>query len=241
MKRIVFAALVVAVSAALLGCAPAMTSKKEAFPKMYDERPLAILVLPPMNETTAADAKEYYSTTLAEPLTLMGYYVFPIEVVTEILRNDGLSDTELLLTVPPRKFKEYFGADAVLFVKITKWNTSYYIIGGHMTVGVDFVLKSTTSGEVLWRYEGNVQVDTTARSQGGGLAGLLIQVFATAIQTAATDYVPIAKQANAMVISTVPYGKYHPAHGTDQDAKIIKQTKDRDQDQGQKLPITPPN
>ncbi|NIS74702.1 MAG: hypothetical protein GTO08_05375, partial [Deltaproteobacteria bacterium] len=46
---------------------------------MYQEQPLTILVLPPMNETTAADAKEYYATTIAEPLSLQGFYVLPIE------------------------------------------------------------------------------------------------------------------------------------------------------------------
>jgi len=112
----------------LTACGQTHMTKYEAFPRMYAERPLAILVLPPINETTAADAKEYYSTTIAEPLSFSGYYVFPIEVISEIMKNEGLYDTEALLNLPPNKFKEYFGADAVMYIWIKKWSTSYILL-----------------------------------------------------------------------------------------------------------------
>ena len=41
----------------MLACGPKLTTKKESFPNIYDEKPLSILVLPPINMTTAADAK----------------------------------------------------------------------------------------------------------------------------------------------------------------------------------------
>lgn len=208
-------------------CAPKPLKKYEAFPKMYNERPLSILVLPPINETTAADAKEYYSTTIAEPLSLSGYYVYPIEVISDILKNEGIYDTETLVTTDPRKFKEYFGADGVMYIWIKKWDTAYYVAGGNVSVGVLCLLKSTTSGEPLWEYEGTIVQDTTAGGSGGGLIGLVVKVVATAIQTAATDYVPIAKRTNYMVLQTIPSGKYHPRFDKDRDDEvvIIKTTK----------------
>ncbi|WP_333654582.1 GNA1162 family protein [Dissulfurispira sp.] len=202
------------------GCASYAT-KKEAFPQMYNERPLSILVLPPINQTTAADAKEYYSVTVAEPLSLMGYYVFPIEVTSEILKNEGFYDTELLINTPPQKFRQYFGADAVMYIEILKWDTSYYVIGGNVKVSVDCVLKSTISGENLWKYGGTMVLDTTGGDGGvGGLAGLLVKVALTAAQTAAADYMPLARRANFMIMSSLPYGKYHPQHNQDGDSKI---------------------
>lgn len=204
----------------LTGCATHLT-KYEAFPKMYAERPLAILVLPPINETTAADAKEYYSTTIAEPLSLSGYYVFPIEVVSEIMKNEGLYDTEAILNLPLSKFKDYFGADAVMYIWIKKWSTSYYVIAGNVTVSIRAVIKSTTSGDDLWQYEGTIIEDTTVTSGGGGLIGLAVAVAATAVKTATTDYVPIAKRANYMILNTVPCGKYHPKHDKDREEKPV--------------------
>lgn len=213
-------AVAVSILFVLSACAPTVT-KKEAFPGMYQERPLAILVLPPINQTTAADAKEFYGTTLAEPLSYAGYYIFPIEVVTDMMQHEGAYDTEILVNVPPQKFKDYFGADAVLYSRITHWDTAYYVVGGHVTVGVAFLLKSTTTGEELWKYDGVLQV-STGGGGGGGLAGLVVQVVVTAIRTATTDYVPIARQANLMVISTLPYGKYHPMYGQDQETPVIQ-------------------
>jgi len=222
MKKRLIPAMTVCTLAVLSACAPNMVAKKDAFPLMYQEKPISILVLPPINETTAADAKEYYSTTLAQPLSYMGYYVFPIEVVTDMMKHEGAYDTETLINVPPQKFKEYFGADAVLFVKITKWDTAYYVIGGHVTVGLDCLLKSTTTGAELWKYDGVLQVSTGGGVGGGGLIGLAVQIAVTAIKTATADYIPVAQQANAMVISTIPTGRYHPKHGQDQEVQIMR-------------------
>ncbi|MCL5062164.1 MAG: DUF799 family lipoprotein [Nitrospiraceae bacterium] len=217
-----FRALIVFVLIFTAGCA-SYTTKKEAFPQMYNERPLSILVLPPINLTTASDAKEYYSVTVAEPLSLMGYYVFPMEVTSEILKNEGFYDTELLINTPPQKFRQYFGADAVMYIKVLKWDTSYYVIGGNVKVSVDCALKSTISGENLWKYDGTMVLDTTGSDGGaGGLAGLLVKVVLTAVQTAAADYMPVARQANFMTMSSLPYGKYHSQHNQDGDSKIIK-------------------
>jgi hypothetical protein len=205
----------------LTSCAPKQITKYEAFPNMYAERPKAILVLPPINETTAADAKEYYSVTIAEPMTLSGYYIYPIEVVSEIMKNEGIYDTEAILNIPPEKFREYFGADAVMYIWLQKWSTSYYVIAGNVSVSLRSVIKSTTTGEDIWHYEGTIIEDTSVTASGGGLAGLAVALIATAIKTAATDYVPIAKRANYVIINTMPYGQYHQDHGKDRDNKVV--------------------
>lgn len=84
----------------LSACGPKMVTKGEKFPLLYEEAPSAILVLPPINQTSAANAKEYYSTTIQEPLSFTGYYVFPYEVTAEILKMEGIYDAELLTDVP---------------------------------------------------------------------------------------------------------------------------------------------
>lgn len=210
----------------IVGCAPKhnYVTKGEKIPLMYQEHPVSILVLPPINQSTAADAKEYYSTTIAEPLSLFGYYVFPIEVTSDILKMEGIYDTELLLNTPPQKFKTYFGADAVLYTTIEKWNVTYMVIASNLTVAINCVLKSTASGETLWQYRGVVVVDLSGGSQSsGGIAGLIVKAVATAVKTAVVDYVPYAKRANYRALNTIPIGKYHGMHGKDMDVKFIEQ------------------
>lgn len=221
MKKIVYFYLGIFISF-FVGCAPQIT-KQEFSPKMYTEHPISILVLPPLNKSTAADAKEYYTTTIAEPLSNSGYYVFPTEVVGDILKQEGLSDTETMMNVPPRKFREFFGADAVMFVTIQKWNTTYAVLSGSVTVQLSCELRSTTSGEILWFYDGTVTVNTSGDSGGaGGLAGLLVQAASTAIKTAATGYVTLAQKANEQILLAIPYGKYHKDYNLDGKAKIEK-------------------
>jgi hypothetical protein len=206
-----------------MSCGKVIT-KSEAFPKMYEEKPVSILVLPPINESTAAEAKEYYVTTIAEPLSLTGYYVYPIEITTDIFFSEGMYDTELLDESSIPKFKEYFDADAVLLIKILKWDTSYFVVGGSVTVKVIYKLISTLTSETLWKYEGEIKVDTTGDSgDTGGLAGLLVKVVTTAVKTATTDYIPIAKKANVKALVSIPYGKYHNQFDKDREQKVVEE------------------
>ncbi|MEO5367663.1 MAG: DUF799 domain-containing protein [Magnetococcus sp. WYHC-3] len=204
------------------GCV-SMVNKGAEFPGIYEQRPVSILVLPPINKTTAADAKEYYSTTILEPLALQGYYVMPIGIINDIMKQEGLYDSDDVYDVAPQTFKKYFDADAVMTIRINQWESVYFVLGGYVAVGVDATLKSTTNGAQLWHYAGVIQVDTSGGNvSGAGLAGLLAKAIIAAAQTAMTDYVPIARVANFQMLSSMPFGKYHPQFGTDKDMEIVQ-------------------
>jgi hypothetical protein len=161
-------ALCLAVAVCLLaGCVKQVT-KGEKYPLMYTETPKSLLVLPPMNESTSAEAKPYYATTIQEILSYWGYYVYPYEVTTDILKMEGIYDAELLKDVPLAKFRQYFGADAVLFTTIKKWDVAYIVIASNLTVSIDAELKSTHSDQLLWDYNGTVVVDLSGGNTGGG-------------------------------------------------------------------------
>ena len=208
------------------GCSQtAPTTKGSEFPKMYEEQPHSLLILPPMNESSDAEAKHYYMTTVEIPFAQMGYYVFPVEIVSDVMKQEGVYDTELLYNMPLNKFYEYFGADAVLFTKIKAWKVSYAILASSLTVSIEAVIKSTKTNQELWKYRGTVSVDLSAHNGGGGgIGGLIADAIATAINTAAADYVDYAKMANNRIISTLPAGPYNPLYMQDQNIEIIDQT-----------------
>lgn len=215
---------VVIVAAAVLftGCAPKEepkpVTKMDAFPKMYEQKPRALLVLPPINESTDAEAKGHYMTTIEMPLALHGYYVFPVELVSEIMKQEGVYDTELLYSMPLEKFYEYFGADAVLYTHIEAWDVSYAVVASTLTVSIRAEIFSTKRSEKLWSHTGTVRVDLSGgSSSGGGLSALIADAIATAINTAAADYVTYARQANRRFIQTMPVGPYHEYYMQDQD------------------------
>lgn len=200
------------------------TTKGEEFSKMYSEKPRSLLIMPPINLSTAADAKDYYATTIEMPLSFHGYYIFPYELTAEVLKQHGVYDSELVYDIPLNKFHEFFGADAVLFTKIKKWDTSYTVVASTLSVSIDAEIKSTKTSEVLWHYNGTVVVNLSSNGGSGGMAGLLINAIATAITTAAADYTTYAKQANGRFVGSMPFGPYHPQYLKDQQMKLIDQT-----------------
>ncbi len=203
------------------GCAPKLLTKNEAFPDMYAKRPLTMLVLPALNNTTAADATELFNTTLTEAIGSMGYYSYPSIMIAEVLKQEGISSTEMLANVPPQKFKQFFGADAVMYITINKWDTSYFVIGGNVTVGITYVLKSTDSGEILWKYKHEAVVDTSGKNRGGGIIGLAVMLVETAVKTATQDYVPVANIVNGRSLTTMPVGKYNPFYNQDHNWQVV--------------------
>ncbi len=213
------------------GCAGhQVVTKSEEFPGMYEEKPKSLLVMPPMNESTAADAKDYYATTIEIPLAFHGFYVFPYEITSDVLKQQGIYDAELLYNMPLNKFYDYFGADAVLFTRIKKWDVAYLVIASSLTVSIDAEIRSTRTSRVLWKYNGTVVVDLSGGNSSGGLGGLIFDAIATAINTAAADYTTYAKQANGRFIGSMPYGYYHPEYLKDQGVEIVDQTPEEGND-----------
>lgn len=219
-----FAPLCLVLIVGLLGgCAsPVVVTKAEKFPGMYAEKPLAIFVLPPINSTTAVDAKEYYSTAIPQPLALAGFYVLPMEITGELLKGQGLYDTELLVNQPLNRFHEYFGADAVLFTHIKKWDKAYAVLAANLTVTIDAKLKSTKSNQVLWEYSGTIVADLSGQTSTGNLlVDLVAKAVITGINTAAADYVPYAQLATAQLLQSAPFGKYHARSEKDGQDRIL--------------------
>jgi hypothetical protein len=80
---------------------------------------------------------------------------------------------------------------------------------------------STESGKTLWQYHDEMKVDTT----GDGSGGLIGQLVMTAVQTAMTDYVPIAKRVNYTALHSMPHGKYHVMCGKDMNDPVVNENK----------------
>lgn len=208
--------VVAVVLVALTGCA-AMDTKQNAYPEMYTEKkPVSILVVPAINESTAADAGDLLNVTVAQPFTNQGYYVLPVPIVYDIFKKEGVLEGTQVKGLPTALFKQNFGADAVLFMTIEDWDKHYAVIAGNITVGIEYVLMSTTTNEVLWSYDQKVVVDTSSSS-----GNILVDLVATALTTATANYVPVAQQVHLVAIQSMPFGKYHPKSGIDGNDRTV--------------------
>ena len=102
----------------LVGCAA---------PKPYDytnyrqHLPRSILVLPPLNESTDVKGTYSYLSTVTFPLAELGYYVFPVAVVDQFLKENGMPTAGEMHQVPLNKVRDIVGADAVLYVTLLQY------------------------------------------------------------------------------------------------------------------------
>lgn len=202
-KYIIFSLVAVLLSS----CAKQIT-RGEQYPNMYKEKPLTIAIMPPINRTNHVEAKDYFYTTLYAPLCEKGYYVYSPMMTMEMFQAESAYDAEMFIENDLSQFQNVLGADAAMFTIIKTWKRNN--LGGKITAGVEYILRSTKTGETLYQREGLINVDTS--SGGGGLIGVL----ATAIATAATDKVVAGRVCTAFVLSDMPEGKYGTLYDKDQ-------------------------
>lgn len=167
--------------------------------------PRSILVVPPLNQTTAVDAPLLFNTTVTRPLAERGYYVFPVALTTGVLQDLGLTDEGLIGRTPPSRFREVFGADAVLFVTIRAWVTTYLVLASSVSVEAHYRLVDTGSGAPLWERTERVSQNSDVRR------GWLETVVSAAVTAVAVDYRPLARQANERAFAPaagLPAGPY---------------------------------
>ena len=183
------------------------------YPKMYEEKPLTIAVMPPINQTNHVEAKDYFYTTLYAPLCEKGYYVYSPMMTMELFQTESAYDAEQFIEGDLSQFRNVLGADAAIFTIIKSWKRNN--VGGKITAGVEYILRSTKTGDTLYKREGLITVDTSV-SGGGGLFGALVSLAATAISTATTDKVVAGRACTVFVLSDMPEGKYGTKYDKDQ-------------------------
>ncbi len=208
--------LIFLASIALASCSVSKHTRGSLYSKMYEEKPNTILVMPPINNTNHAEAKEYFYSSLAKPLCEKGYYVISPFLAMDLLKQESAYDSEMFINGSQKTFQNFFGADAILYTTITKWEKKSLL--SKITVGIEYTLKSAHTGEVLFDRSGELSVDYS--SGNNGLLGLAID----AITTATSDKIVAARRCNKFVLFDMPEGKYSPLYEKDADLKASDKT-----------------
>lgn len=165
--------------------------------------PRSILVVPAVNRSLDVDASNYVLTTLTVPLAELGYYVFPVNTVKVVLEHEGLYEPEQVRKMDPKQLASLFGADAVLFVTINRWDAQYVVLATTVTVELDYQLVNS-SGTRIWAASKRMQYSPQQQQQGSPLANLIAAAVAAATTRAAPNYLPLTQQANNQVLVVEP-------------------------------------
>ena len=208
------------------GVSPDLTRGK-LYPGMYEEKPVTLLVMPPINNSANVEAKELLYTSISRPLAEAGYYVIPPTLSMAVLRQESGYDAELFLDRPLRQFHDFFGADAVVFSVIDSWAMQ----GLGINTKIRYIIKSTLTDQVLFDRTCDLFLDLSVNSSDSSkdrsLLSILIDVAAGALNTALTDHIEAARRANYYIFRDLPVGKYDNLYLQDQEISTDPQNVSR--------------
>lgn len=214
MKKYILALII---GLALTGCGPKVlyeipVTKQDVYKRIYDEKPISILVLPALDKTTSAEASELFSYTITTFLAEKGYYVFSPTLVDEFLKSENITEPQLAREIPIEKIRQVFNPDVILYVDIIKWDTNYKVLSSGVHVVLLNSLISAKTNKPLWLISsGASSVSEGQLDASSPLAFLItaaISATAAAINTG-TDYQNLALLANSRSTFHLPLGKYH--------------------------------
>ena len=174
------------------------------YAKMYEEKPVTLLVMPPINNSSNVEAKDLLYTSISRPLVEAGYYVVSPLLSMDIMKAESAYDAENFFEAPLGIFHNYFGADAVVFSIIDKWTKS----GVGIQTKIRYVVRSTHTDEILFDRSCDLYLDLSVDSGSKGSLGVLMDLAASALATAATDHIVAARKANYFIFRDLPRGKY---------------------------------
>ncbi len=177
--------------------------------------PRSILVLPPINQSPEVDAIYGYLSTVTRPLAEQGYYVFPVMVVDELLRANGLPTPNEMHEVPLAKLAEVTGADAVLYSTVVDYGSQFRIVSSVAKVTVEARLVDARTGDEIWSGRESMQ-DESGSGQGKLLEMVISAVISQAIGSTSDASRPVARRVNWMMLTSdrmgLPKGPRHPEY-----------------------------
>ena len=218
MKRILYFGILCCMATS---CGMSNTVTRESqYAKMYEEKPVTLLVMPPINNSANVEAKDLLYTSISRPLVEAGYYVISPLLAMDVLKAESAYDAEMFFDSSLSTFQDYFGVDAVVFSVIDTWTKK----GLGIETKIRYVIKSAHTNETLFDRSCDLYLDLSVNSGSNGLLGALVDLAVSAINTAATDHIIAARKVNYYIFRDIPRGKYSPEYM--QDKEVIAEKKD---------------
>lgn len=204
----------VAAGLLMTGCA---TQKPFDYTAFKEARPASILVLPPLNSSPDVNATYSMMAQTTMPLAESGYYVFPVTLVAETFKENGLTSPADIHEISIAKLREIFGADAALYINVKQYGTSYAVISSETRVTAEGKLVDLRSGQVLWSGAATAS-SAEGDNNSGGLVGMLVKAaIKQIIETVSSRGHLIAGQTSARLLTAgnpngILYGPRSPLY-----------------------------
>lgn len=213
-----FTFITLAFALILTGCAK-NNKQMTDYSAFRESKPRSILVLPPVNQSPDVKASHSFLSTVTMPIAESGYYVFPVAVVEETFKQNGVTSPYDISATPLKKLHDIFGADAVMYITVTGYGTSYQVVNSDTRVTATARLVDLRSGKELWKGGATASTNEGQNNNGGGLLGILITAAVTQIANSATEKahdiagITSARMFDAGTNGGLLYGPRSPKYG----------------------------
>ncbi|GJH42297.1 DUF799 domain-containing protein [Pasteurella canis] len=200
----------------LTGCANKNTVSYD-YTALKQSKPKSILIVMPANNSVDVKADTSVLARSTYPLAEYGYYVYPVALVDEVFKQNGLTDGNLIRSAQLKKIHDIFGADSILYVNVNEYGTSYKLIDSVTTVSVEGKLVDLKTGQTLWEGTG-AYAQGSSNSNDGLLVALIKAAVSQIIDTTKDKGYQVAAPAMANLIyhgknGGLLVGPRHPAYG----------------------------
>lgn len=164
-------------------------------------KPRSILILPPISHSTDVRATYSYLSTVTMPVTEKGFYVYPVAVIDQMMKENGLTSANEMHQASVKKIREIINPDAILYLTLEKYGTTFYVINSSTEVAVSGKLISAITGEIIW--EGRGVANNGSSSGSGGLLASVIGAMVNQAVNSSTDQAhAVSSQANQRLFLT---------------------------------------
>ena len=191
----------------LTGCVTPPPPKD--YTAFHQSNPRSILVLPPINESADIGATYSVLTTTTAPLAELGYYVVPVGIADQFLKENGLTVPGEIHQVPLQKLQEVFGCDAVLYLTVKQYGSKYQVFASNTYVSMVGTLVDARTGTKIW--EG--KAEAVYQGQSGLLEALVTQVMNKLFDQAHQVAAMATYQLLLPPGQGLPKGPRHPEYG----------------------------
>ncbi|MFK7996028.1 MAG: DUF799 domain-containing protein [Granulosicoccus sp.] len=178
--------LLIAASTFIGACASTSGPPEDPYALFRELMPRSILILPPINESVDLNASYSWLTTASRPVAEKGFYVFPVAVIDEFMKENGLPNPEDMHAAPLNKFGEIFGADAVMYVTIEEFGQKFELLQSVTRVTTRAELLDVKTGRVIWS-DRLAYADTNTNNSSGGLLGALVTAAVAQVSESLAD------------------------------------------------------
>jgi len=202
--------LTAAIAVALLGGCATRPAPYD-YAAFQQAKPVTLLVMPPVNDSPDVKATPGVWAHATRPLAEAGYYVLPVTLVDETFKQNGINTANEAQDIPYPKLRDFFGADAAVYIRVMKYGTSYQVVASETRVDVEARILDLRTGTMLWEGKAFATSAEQSQQQQGGLVGLLVAAVVKQIVGTATDAsFNFAGIANARLLGAPRYNGVLP-------------------------------